>query len=300
MYHRSISSRSQQRRRPNQPFSSSVTIPNKSDPALEAPLNSRPLRNSDSRSNSSDPFVVPPSSANSVESSKQTGTNSGPKPLAFRPPPPLANRPTGKLARRRQPPSVDLVGFTIPSVTPTKAPSVARNYASLGSRRSVPRRASSSIPLTSWDFPICDDSDDNTPPSTPVRESASVPLKKTAATWQQKALFDEPLRTAPASSTFSYPFTSTPSPSPTPAQRRRHHRVPSEGVFAMSTDEESSDTSDDSAAANSLKRRSPSATRRTPSPTPDLSTSATPGFYAGSVFQNSPSPDELPVPAFMA
>lgn len=169
-------------------------------------------------------------------------------------------------------------------------------------------RTGPSIATVPWDsFPICDDSDDVTPPSTPVRESASVPSKQTSeVTWQQQALrVDEPPRTAPLSGTFKFPVNQA--ASPTPAQRRRthprnHQRVPSEGMFAMSADEDSSC----SEAAEELKalvglfpKRREVPSRRTPSPAGDARTLLA-GFYAGSVYQNSPSPDELPVPAFKA
>lgn len=138
-------------------------------------------------------------------------------------------------------------------------------------------------------------------PTTPVRESASYSSKRLGATWQQ-TLFDDAPRTAPLSSTFDYSFAQPAFATPSPATRRRHHqRVPSEGVFAMSTDEDSSSESSDE-LKNVLSKLALGGehamvdARRTPSPS--VMDGMPAGFYAGSVFQNSPSPEELPVPAF--
>lgn len=160
------------------------------------------------------------------------------------------------------------------------------------------------LPLAEWDsFPVCDEMSPLSSPTTPVHESASYPTQRSAATWQQ-ALLDDAPRSAPLSAAFEYPFAAPPAFStPSPASRRRHHRrVPSEGVFAMSTDEESSSESADE-LKNVLNKlvlggQRPAAGSRTPSPPAMDGTPA--GFYAGSVFQNSPSPDDLPVPAFRA
>lgn len=141
------------------------------------------------------------------------------------------------------------------------------------------------------DFPVCDDTtdvEDHSPPSTPTREFPAD------TTWQRLSL-DGP-RTAPLfpfnGFSFASPRGSTPS-----RTRHHHHRTPSEGVFNMSFDEDMSPTSD---ASEELKKLfgfppkqfgsvGPSATRAGKDKA---------GFFASSVFQNSPSPDELPPPAF--
>ncbi|KAI0659733.1 hypothetical protein C8Q70DRAFT_914716 [Cubamyces menziesii] len=254
---------------------------------------------------------------------------------AFCSPPKLASQPSGKLARRRQA-SAQVTDSPTPKLPsrrkekPTRGPRQGETPAFpqpvITSGRPSTRRASTDMTMSRMtSFPICDDSSDFgddsdiTPPTTPIREVATVPAKP-KGTWQQEAfLFEESPRTAPLASTFGFPFVSqTPCSTPSPAQRRRNHRrVPSEGVFAMSTDEESpsSSTSDlfDTLPAH---RRTPVSIPRqrcytdpygNSSPaslaasTAEQRTSASApaaGYFAGSVFQNSPSPDDLPPPSF--
>ena len=178
--------------------------------------------------------------------------------------------------------------------------------------------------LHRWDtFPVCDDSSefgdesDITPPTTPIREVSTVPSKANG-TWQQgNYIVDDAPRTAPLASTSGFPFVGhSPCSTPTPAQRRRNHRrVPSEGVFTMSADESTSSSASELFESLQLKRRSPMSIPRqrcstvpagTPSsfgasPSDHLISSSAPcaaGYFAGSVFQNSPSPDDLPAPSF--
>lgn len=292
--HSSSRSRTPARRPSHQP--SPTRIPQQIDISarpLVNPLRAQSFKHRESDSNLFDPFVVhTPSDSESADAPAPAKASA--KIIAFRAPPQLSSRPSGKLARRRQ--SV-LDGSP---VSLTEAVSIPTNAASTP-RRPGARRVSTG-PALSSDFPICDDSDDVTPPSTPIRESASVPAKRTGATWQQQSLFMEDApRTAPLSSTFQFPFAPKPVSTPTPSQRRRNHRrVPSEGVFALSMDEDSS-SSDASEELKTMiglisKRHSqPPPVRRTPSPE-----GLPAGFYAGSVYQNSPSPDDLPVPAFAA
>ena len=243
-------------------------------------------------------------------------------------PPKLATQPSGKLARRRQATTQQLFDSPTPKVGPRRKPAKANGGETTApfqpafpaAARPLPRRASTDLTMTRWDsFPICDDSSDygddtDTPPTTPIRETSSVPPKAAAgATWQQESLFfDNVPRTAPLSSTAGFP-PAPPAPStPTPASRRRNHRrVPSEGVFAMSSDE-SSPSSSMVDLTEQVRRRSPVAIPRqrcytspagTPSydvpPVQQFASASAPsavggGYFAGSVFQNSPSPDDFP------
>ncbi|KAL6306313.1 hypothetical protein BKA93DRAFT_152027 [Sparassis latifolia] len=262
-----------------------------------------------------DPFVVTTSNNPRKMVPKDSGlSKAGSIVPNFHSPPRLASHPTGKLARRRQLTSV-------PSTpTPSKAVPVPRHKArerDLLSRSEPalipmvlrPKDTPVSTSLPDWDsFPVCDDSSDmaddsdDTPPTTPIRELASVPAKKGAA-WQRNDTFGDAPHTAPFSSTFGFPFRqSSPDRIATPTHRRRvHRRVPSDGVFHMSMDE-------DSSASESLephrrspivlpKRRAQSAAEHRPA---DAAISSSPeaAFFAGSMFQNSPSPDDLPVPSF--
>ncbi|KAI0064275.1 hypothetical protein BV25DRAFT_1837053 [Artomyces pyxidatus] len=262
-----------------------------------------------------DPFLV-----NSSDSESDGAPTTTSKPAPVRSSPKLATRPTGKLARRRQ---------NIPEApgtpTPSKAVPVPRGSAGSQARetgghpalnlsRSVPVISSmvarpttrqftpQPVTLDRDLFPVCDDltdaEDEFFAPSTPVRSKAG------AVTWQQSLVYDDGPRTAPLSSAFpGFPF---PSNTSTPiSERKRHHfRSPSEGMFNMSMDEDSSFSSSSSDASEELKAMvGLLSRRRVPSgpSTPGLSNSSKkdrPGFFASSIFQNSPSPDDLPAPAF--
>lgn len=294
-------------RRPHQP--SPTRIPQQTESSANPSVNSlrsQSFVHRDQDANLFDPFLTNSSDNEVSESPKSDKT------LSFRAPPQLSSRPTGKLARRRQ--SGQAENFTPLKSVPAgrkghKHPSANLSQSVPAStfitpQRPATRRVSTDVlPVADWDdFPVCDDMTVISSPTSPIHESTSVPLQRSSVTWQQSLIDDAP-RTAPLSSSFSYNFpTAATYATPSPAHRRRNHqRVPSEGVFAMSTDEESSDSSDELRnAVNQLtlsaKHRA-QASRRTPPPATD---SAPASFYAGSVWQNSPSPDELPVPAFRA
>lgn len=145
-------------------------------------------------------------------------------------------------------------------------------------------------------FPICDDmtdiDGDRSRPSTPARKPA---------TWQQQSLVDDGPRTAPLSNAIhSFPFNfDTPSPSPVPA-RQRHARGPSDSVFNMSFDEDcSSDASEELKAL--FAGMMPNKRRMNKSSREDIARTDAEkeAYFASSQFQNSPSPDDLPAPAFM-
>ncbi|EMD35394.1 hypothetical protein CERSUDRAFT_124721 [Gelatoporia subvermispora B] len=336
----SLSSARPGRRPAHQPSPSPQTrIPSQAEAPSDVHVDSRSQRPNrrDAAVDPSDPFLVLPTpniEASSPESSPAKG-----KVPVFRPPPQLAQRPSGKLAHRRQ-----QSAQVPPSPTPAKATAAPRRSqrqprapkepkqaakhitnselflaSSAMARRPSQRRATTGLPVAAWDsFPICDDSadfgdeSDDTPPTTPIRESASVPPKMAGqgGQWQSQGTLDDGPRTAPLSSAFAYPFRpSTPSPTPTPGQRRRkHQRVPSEGVFNMSTDDSSSEEALEPFQRLPLafpKRRdafeSPRLARAQAAETIGTSSSApAAGYYAGSMFQNSPSPDDLPPPTFRA
>ncbi len=249
--------------------------------------------------NSFDLFLVSSESESDNPPSTPTKANNPP----VRPAPKLASRPTGKLARRRQ-----NVGGVPSTPTPSKALSVPRPHAqphswdsrSLNLSRSVPTLSSMQANGAIADvFPICDDltdvegddsHDDVFTPSTPVRKSGNT-------TRQQSIVYDDGPRTAPITTPRSgFPFNSRPVPTVTPERKRQHVRSPSEGVFNLSMDEDSalsspSDASGGFKAQGSLPNR-----RRITSAAP----SGKKDFWASSKFQNAPSPDVLPVPAFKA
>ncbi|KAK7047425.1 hypothetical protein VNI00_006656 [Paramarasmius palmivorus] len=228
-----------------------------------------------------------------------------------RPAPTLASRPSGKLARRRQPSSVPFNPAPAPASTPAKAIPVPRrnNPSNSVLSRSAPTsdyvphrmpvKASSEPPDV---FPICDDiseagadsdAEDMSPPSTPTRTRQSA-----------RFLYDDGPRTAPiTASTKSFPFNNA-SPIPVPARKaRKHARVPSEGVFAMSSDEEASTGgvgSDELKALFALlPRRRPTVSLSDDERERAAAAAAAAAYFASSNFQNSPSPEDLPPPSFV-
>jgi hypothetical protein len=145
-------------------------------------------------------------------------------------------------------------------------------------------------------FPICDDltdaedDDDVFAASTPVRS-------KSGNTRQQSIVYDDGPRTAPITTPWSgFPFNSKPVPTVTPERKRQHVRSPSEGVFNLSMDEDSA-LSSPSDASGGLKAQGSLPNRRRIASAASISKK---DFWASSKFQNSPSPDVLPVPAFKA
>jgi hypothetical protein len=219
--------------------------------------------------------------------------------------PKLTSKPSGKLARRRQPTSTAQVPAS-PSPAPkvaTKALPVPRTSerhatadATSGLSRSdpVPSHMPAGRPLpkrastVSWHgngFPICDDT--LSPPVTPRRNP--VPLGTVLA--------DGP-RTAPLSSMMAIvpPFFNGAhtgrAVSPTPASR--HARTPSDGVFEM----EDISLPSDKTPTDELKALFGLIGSSQTTPKRDSSPNKKDGFFASSIFQNSPSPDTLPPPAF--
>ncbi|KAF9225911.1 hypothetical protein BS17DRAFT_801214 [Gyrodon lividus] len=252
-------------------------------------------RNISAASNTFDPFIVSSDSDsdNLRPPLMSLPFNNGSTKAA----PALVAQPSGKLARRR-----NHASQASPTPTPaSRAVPVPRTGKQSAPRNNMSRSAPnpSAFPPPenrrtsagfSPDFPVCDDTtdvEDSALPSTPTRES-TVQTK-----WQQLA-FDGP-RTAPLSTLngFSYAGPAGSSPSPT----RRHYRTPSEGVFNMSFDEDMSSTCN---ASDELKKLFGFPPKRFGSVGPSATRTGMDkaGFFASSVFQNSPSPDELPPPAF--
>jgi hypothetical protein len=231
--------------------------------------------------NSFDPFLV---------SSESESDNPPPTPTKVNPPvrpaPTLSPVPTGKLARRRQ------IIKDVPSTpTPSKVMSVPRRREAhpLNLSRSVPSLSSiQSSEVTRDVFPICDDltdaeDDDVFAPSTPIHPKGGPVI------WHQSPVYDDGPRTAPLTNIFtSFPFNSKPT--------LEHVRSPSEGVFNLSMDEDN--TSSDASAE--LKSKTDSPPRRRLASAATTPRGSKRDFWASSKFQNSPSPDVLPVPAFKA
>lgn len=259
-----------------------------------------------------DPFVDnTPAVRDSAPAEPAKAGSKGP---AFRSPPPLA-QPSGKLARRRQLNSRVSTTPTHPKTVPHRKERVAALVGTVNDN-TLSSLKTRHVSVADWDsFPICDDSadhaddSDDTPPTTPLRETASVPPKRAARAWHAADGFDVAPHTAPLSSTHGFPFVPpNPSSTPTPAQRRRNHRrAPSEGVFHMSMDEDSSSSSTSDLfsftgmpAPGSRRMLAAEFMQARAHPVDGGHASSAPqaGYFAGSIFQSSPSPEELPPPSF--
>lgn len=255
--------------------------------------NSLPPPHSHSRQrpqhNSFDPFLV--SSESDSDNPPPTPTKAN---APVRPGPKLASRPTGKLARRRQ-----NVRDIPSSPTPARAVAVPRPQGQLPTWDSRSMNLSRSVPSLSTiksdkvakdEFPVCDDltdaeDDDMFAPSTPVRSKGS------------SVGYDDGPRTAPLTNPRSgFLFDSKPTPIHTPERKREHTRFPSEGVFSLSMDEDSSPYN----AAGELNANADFPPRRRIASAASTPMGLKRDFWASSKFQNSPSPDVLPIPAFKA
>ena len=136
-----------------------------------------------------------------------------------------------------------------------------------------------------WDdFPVCDDTteygDIETP--SPKRSLAAADFDTDAPPFSTQQYDDGP-RTAPLLSTHTWHG----GPPHTPLPRRQHQRTPSGGVFFMSLDDESSAASDSSQNQDFKALFKLSEKHKAKKP-----------FFASSMFQNSPSADDLPPPSF--
>ncbi|KAF5310690.1 hypothetical protein D9619_008113 [Psilocybe cf. subviscida] len=274
--------------------------------------------------------------------------------------PTLTSKPSGKLARRRE--QVPSSGPLFPRTTKAiPVPSNVNNNKRSDKHgvqlsRSVPDNSNVNmiqrprqVPQRSTayaDFPVCDDASEygaQSPPTTPTLSKASVAAYHNAGAQRSAPALSQADR-ASAYGVGAFPFP-TSKPTTTP---RKHRRVPSEGVFGMSSDEEASTGAVGTNHYNSYNQSAPAlnenvaklfglyeasvkAKRMSSPPGATYSSSssasssytgfgnsfATPasqverekkyereaaeklGYYASSMFQNSPSPDELPDPLLL-
>ncbi|KAF9557613.1 hypothetical protein CPC08DRAFT_764442 [Agrocybe pediades] len=243
------------------------------------------------------------------------------------PPSPTLSKPTGKLARRRQqyqrsasPSPAASKAVPVPTIQRADPIHMARSDPLPSTVRPRPLAKRSS---TVQEFPVCDESSEKTgnvsPPTTPRRPTAIYRGPRTA-----------PLSAIPSG---GFPFGNTEGTAPSAARRgtRKHQRVPSEGVFGMSSDEDVSTGSSGAALSANVqalfglvsindKRASLPSTpmpARAAAGVPMRSQGSFPfgqltreqelerealekaAYYASSMFQNSPSPEELPDPLLL-
>jgi hypothetical protein len=238
--------------------------------------------------------------------------------MLFRSNSPSPSPPSRKSANHKQhPPSSQTHSETIPvPVAPRRqSPNISRSVP-LPSHIHRRPHPISTRPSTFHHFPICDDMNDVADLSAPT---TPPPTRRDHV---------NNIQTAPISSRTpgAFPFnTMGPPSSPSPLPRKRkHRRTPSEGVFHMSSDEGLSSGSDGTIlnpnvqALFGLVNTSKPSSKMLPSAfsTPIRaippfkrnspfsgslrskceSSEKAAGYFASSMFQNSPSPEELPDP----
>ena len=223
--------------------------------------------------------------------------------------------------RTSMPSQVHSEVISVPAATKRQTPNISRSNPLPSHIRQRPRPISAR-PSSFQPFPICDDMDDPADHGGPITPPTT------------RRHYDNGLQTAPISSRTpgSFPLNAMDLPSsPSPAVRRRgnrkHRRAPSEGVFHMSSDEDMSSGSGGTVLSphvqalfglvNTSKPSLPSTFSTPVRPIPPYKRdSASPsdsssskenqlerevaekaaGYFASSMFQNSPSPEELPDP----
>ena len=228
--------------------------------------------------------------------------------------------------RKQHTPTPSLVhaeAIPVPVASRRQSPNISRSDPLPSHIRQRPRPISA-LPSTFQHFPIYDDMNDVIHPSAPTTPPPT------------RRHHDNGLHTAPISSRTpgAFPFNTMGLPSSPPSLarkggNRKHRRTPSEGVFHMSSDEDLSSGSGGTilnpdvqalfGLVNTFKpssRTSPSAlstpiraippfNRDSTSPSYLLSNEKqseceaaekAAGYFASSMFQNSPSPEELPDP----
>ncbi|KAL5499255.1 hypothetical protein ACEPAH_1773 [Sanghuangporus vaninii] len=251
------------------------------------------------------------------------------KPVSSTPASTVLSAPSGKLAKRRNRASVP---FPFSASTPSVAPKVAKQSAQVPPTRSKPmsvpgksaRAKMSSLPISRSDpvlshfprtparravadaFPICDDNDDDDLIDRPSTPSPSG-RKGASGTWHHSSLYnsdseDGGPKTAPISMKEGVAKQYFPSPVPSPSHpaHKRTPSVPADSVFDLSFNSDNELNVTEMSAlfgrASSHRPRYDGSVRSTSTPLrkPD------PAFnkFASPMFQNSPSPEQLPPPTF--
>lgn len=235
------------------------------------------------------------------------------------PPSPTRSSPT----HSQQPPTpqVHSEAIPVPATQRRQSPNISRSDPLPSTIRHRPRPISAR-PSTYQHFPICDDMND--------------PADSTTRPHYDNGLQTAPISTRTPG---AFPFNTVdvpPSPSPVSTKRRnrKHHRTPSEGVFHMSSDEDISSGPREGVLNPNVRALFGLVSTFNPSPNISSSVFSTPvrpippykrvsvspsngsltskekqlereaaekaaGYFASSMFQNSPSPDELPDPLLL-
>ncbi|KAL5523277.1 hypothetical protein ACEPAF_1544 [Sanghuangporus sanghuang] len=253
------------------------------------------------------------------------------KPVSSTPASTVLSAPSGKLAKRRNRASVP---FPFSASTPSVAPKASKQSAQVPPPCSKPvpvpgkgaKAKMSVLPISRSDpvlshfprtparravvdaFPICDDNDDDDDdlidrPSTPSPSGR----KGASGTWHHSSLYnsdseDGGPKTAPISMKEGVAKQYFPSPVPSPSHpaHKRTPSVPVDSVFDLSFNSDNELNVTEMSAlfgrASSHRPRYDGSVRSTSTPLrkPD------PAFnkFASPMFQNSPSPEQLPPPTF--
>ena len=247
--------------------------------------------------------------------------------------PPSPTLPSGKVAKRTQQqhtaspshPQVHSGAIPVPAATRRQTSHISRSDPLPSHFRQRPRPISART-STLQHFPICDDMNDTADSIVPTTPPA------THRRHYDNGLQTAPIS---ARAPGAFPFNpmgppSPPSPVATKRGNRKHRRTPSEGVFHMSSDEDMSSGSGGIVLNPNVQALFGLVNSSKPSSNMSTSTFSTPlrsippyrrdstspsnrslskekqleredaekaaGYFASSMFQNSPSPDELPNP----
>jgi len=212
---------------------------------------------------------------------------------------PTLTRPSGKLARRRQQQQqINPIPPFVPNLAklsqPVSIPQTPKPAKPLSHSVPVPRIRSRNPKvalLPPWDFPICDDMTEAG--DFPASESNSRSSPVTPARRNP----DSPTRAHPKPPPFTPPYVSI----KRRVGGRNHKRAPSDSglVFNMSSDESGPESlADRDEELKNLLRGMSMATHLSPH-TPPPREPLPQGYFASSMFQNSPSPEDLPDPLFV-
>ncbi|KIM47077.1 hypothetical protein M413DRAFT_269070 [Hebeloma cylindrosporum] len=195
-------------------------------------------------------------------------------------PPPSPTKPTGKLARRRQqlpsPPASPMPTKAIP----VPQPNIASTHNMAYSDPFPLARPLAQRPFSQQDFRLVDDTDHDSVLTTPSRPAFSMPLPRSSFGKHRRSSSDIfPMSDEDASTSSSGSDLHT-------ALFKNYHLNKSSSASLTTTPPRSRQSSPSSGMSSTEARLEREANEKA-------------GYFASSVFQNSPSPEELPDPMLL-